>query len=160
MSHVANHPRVIHSSAYCTSIPKILESIRDISASRPLRVAVVGSGQSAAEVTMDLRSLLNDISCTAGRHQIDMLIRKGSLKPSDDSPFANEIFDPAGKYSSQRSRTCIDVIVSATDMWFGLSSKRMRDMKLAEYKSTNYGVVNPRTLDSVGVHSIFLLLHS
>ncbi|KJA27342.1 hypothetical protein HYPSUDRAFT_51897 [Hypholoma sublateritium FD-334 SS-4] len=133
MSHVTNHPRVIHSSAYCTSITKILESIRGISASRPLRVAVVGSGQSAAEVTMDLRSLLNDIPCTAGRHQVDMLIRKGSLKPSDDSPFANEIFDPAA---------------SATDMWFGLSSKRMRDIKLAEYKSTNYGVVNPRTLDS------------
>lgn len=109
---------------------------------------------------MDLRSLLNGISCTTGRHQVDMLIRKGSLKPSDDSPFANEIFDPAGEFSSCNSRTCVDYIASATDMWFGLSSKRMRDTKLAEYKSTNYGVVNPRTLDSVAIPSIFLLLHS
>lgn len=98
ISSVVSHPRVIHSSSYCTSIPKILESIADISKSRPLRVAVIGSGQSAAEVTMDLRSRLNDVTCARGHHQVDMLIRKGSLKPSDDSPFANEIFDPAGSY--------------------------------------------------------------
>ena len=29
-----------------------------------------------------------------------MLIRKGALKPSDDSPFANEVFDPEGKFRS------------------------------------------------------------
>jgi L-ornithine N5-monooxygenase len=62
--------------------------------SRPLRVAVIGSGQSAAEVTMDVRNRLASVPAD-GRHVVDMLIRKGSLKPSDDSPFANEIFDPA-----------------------------------------------------------------
>lgn len=58
--------------------------------SRPLRIAVVGSGQSAAEVTLNLRERLSG-TC----HEIDMIMRRGSLKPSDDSPFANEIFDPA-----------------------------------------------------------------
>lgn len=88
----ANHPRVRHSSAYATSIGATFESLAKLS--RPLRVAVVGSGQSAAEVTMDLRNRLCAIPTSAGRHSVDMLIRKGSLKPSDDSPFANEIFDP------------------------------------------------------------------
>ncbi|PPR03628.1 hypothetical protein CVT24_007744 [Panaeolus cyanescens] len=125
--HTTN-PRVIHSSAYATSIGAILDSLK---VSRPLRVAVIGSGQSAAEVTLDLRSRLSAIP-VAGRHEIEMLIRKGSLKPSDDSPFANEIFDPA-----------------STDAWFALPSKRLRDIKLAEYKLTNYGVVNPLTLDNL-----------
>jgi len=39
----------------------------------------------------------------------------------------------------------------ATDTWFSLSSKYLRDTKLAEYKLTNYGVVNPRTLENVSV---------
>ncbi|KAF9483746.1 hypothetical protein BDN70DRAFT_911055 [Pholiota conissans] len=132
ISHVAKHPNVIHSSTYCLSIPKILETIAKASQLGTLRIAVIGSGQSAAEVTMDLRNRLNDIPCQMGHHQVDMLIRKGSLKPSDDSPFANEIFNPA-----------------STDIWFSLSSKRIRDMKLAEYKPTNYGVVNPRTIDAL-----------
>jgi len=63
---------------------------------RALRVAVIGSGQSAAEVTLDLRARLSGMP-TETRHHINMLIRKGSLKPSDDSPFANEIFDPSCK---------------------------------------------------------------
>lgn len=83
----------MHSSAYATSIGTILNSL---TVSRPLRVAIIGSGQSAAEVTLDLRSRLSLIPVD-GRHKIEMLIRKGSLKPSDDSPFANEIFDPACK---------------------------------------------------------------
>lgn len=91
-----NHPRVRHSSGYATSIGAIFNSLSSVN--RPLRVAVVGSGQSAAEVTMDLRNRLCSIPLAGGgRHTVDMLIRKGSLKPSDDSPFANEIFDPAGK---------------------------------------------------------------
>lgn len=63
---------------------------------RPLNVAVIGSGQSAAEVTLDLRERLGAMSEGAFQHSVDMVIRKGSLKPSDDSPFANEIFDPSG----------------------------------------------------------------
>ncbi|KAJ3517181.1 hypothetical protein NLJ89_g673 [Agrocybe chaxingu] len=129
VSPVLKHPHVLHSSQYAIFIPKILETLSITS--RPLRIAVVGCGQSAAEVTMDLRQRLSDIP-SASRHQIDMLIRKGCLKPSDDSPFANEIFDPA-----------------STDAWFSLSSKHLRDMKLAEYKLTNYGVVNPRTLENL-----------
>lgn len=126
----ANHPRVRHSSGYATSIGATFDSLSSLS--RPLRVAVVGSGQSAAEVTMDLRNRLEAIPAHGGRHVVDMLIRKGSLKPSDDSPFANEVFDP-----------------EATDRCYNLPSKRYRDAVLDEYRATNYGVVNPITLDAL-----------
>ena len=53
---------------------------------------------------MDLYERLADIAPgTSGRHQLDLIFRKGSLKPSDDSPFANEIFDPAS--------TCITSVI-------------------------------------------------
>ena len=50
-------------------------------------MAVVGGGQSAAEVTVDLRSRFPDAS-------IDLIFRGHALKPSDSSPFVNEIFNP------------------------------------------------------------------
>lgn len=90
---LVKHPHVIHSSAYATSIDDILATVYEAIQSRPLRLAVIGSGQSAAEVTMDLRERLSSLPSPM-RHHIDLLIRKGALKPSDDSPFANEIFDP------------------------------------------------------------------
>jgi L-ornithine N5-oxygenase len=71
-----------------------------LTTARALRIAVLGSGQSSAEVLLDLRSRLASIPIEGEgpqEHQLDMIIRKGSLKPSDDSPFANEIFDPEGK---------------------------------------------------------------
>lgn len=47
---------------------------------------------------MNLRDRLTSVATVGDRHEVDMLIRKGSVKPSDDSPFANEIFDPACKF--------------------------------------------------------------
>ena len=51
----------------------------------------------------------------------------------------------------------------ATDAWYGLPSKRLRDNVLAEYKQTNYSVVNPLTIDAVSViwlSTVKLLIHS
>lgn len=59
-----------------------------------IRIAVIGGGQSSAECLIDLYRRL-EASPNRG-HQIDMIIHRGSLKPSDDSPFVNEIFDPKG----------------------------------------------------------------
>jgi L-ornithine N5-oxygenase len=69
--------RVFHSSSYLRSI-----------AAHPQarRIAVVGAGQSAAEIFMDLH----------GRYpsaRIDLVMRARSIRPSDDSPFVNEIFN-------------------------------------------------------------------
>lgn len=70
-------PRVLHSSAY----------LRDI-AKNPgaQKIAVVGAGQSAAEIFLDLHGQPN-------APQIDLVTRARSLKPSDSSPFVNEIFN-------------------------------------------------------------------
>lgn len=43
---------------------------------------------------MNLLERLKEIPGGGADHAVEMIIRKGSLKPSDDSPFANEIFDP------------------------------------------------------------------
>lgn len=147
-----NHPRVRHSSGYATSIGAIFESLSSVT--RPLRVAVIGSGQSAAEVTMDVRNRLGSIPIDGeGRHTVEMLIRKGSLKPSDDSPFANEIFDPAGMLADYRRCTRTNAQLVATERCFNAPSKRLRDAVLEEYRATNYGVVNPLTLDAVSALS-------
>ncbi|KAH9901402.1 L-lysine 6-monooxygenase (NADPH-requiring)-domain-containing protein [Cubamyces lactineus] len=128
---VAPHPRIIHSAYYLSAVDKFFASIPQNG--EPLRIAVIGAGQSSTEVLLDLHSRLNALSVTSGRkHQLDMIFRRGSLKPSDDTPFSNEIFDPA-----------------TTDMWFNLPSKRERQTVLREYSPTNYSVVNMRTIDSL-----------
>ena len=93
---VAPHPRVIHSAYYLSAVDKFFASIPQNG--EPLRIAVIGAGQSSTEVLLDLHSRLNSLSVTGGRkHQLDMIFRRGSLKPSDDTPFSNEIFDPASE---------------------------------------------------------------
>lgn len=105
---VLHHQKIIHSSVYLTSVYSILPSIASSRCSspqvlhQPVKIAVVGSGQSASEVVIDLRSKLQDriplLPDTDGKpagHEIYLIMNRGSLKPSDCSPFSNEIFDPA-----------------------------------------------------------------
>ena len=68
---------VAHSSQFANTIPRIQE--REGSAGRTLRFAVVGSGQSAAEIFSDLWERFP----TA---QVKLIIKSASLRPSDDSP--------------------------------------------------------------------------
>ncbi|KAI0362120.1 lysine/ornithine N-monooxygenase [Trametes cingulata] len=131
LSVIAPHPRVIHSAYYLSAVEEFFASIPQ--SSEPLRIAVIGAGQSSTEVLLDLHSRLSSLPVSGGRkHELDMIFRKGSLKPSDDTPFSNEIFDPA-----------------STDMWYNLPSKRDRQAVLREYNPTNYSVVNMRTIDSL-----------
>jgi lysine/ornithine N-monooxygenase len=101
ISLIEPHPKIIHSSSYATSIPTILSSITShrLNPSKPIRIAVIGGGQSSAEVTLDLYNRMNAIPIVGEgyQHEVEMIIAKGSIKPSDDSPFSNEIFDPNGK---------------------------------------------------------------
>jgi L-ornithine N5-oxygenase len=104
--------RVVHASTYmfCTQLADVR------------RTVVIGGGQSAAEVVEDLAAKYPTM-------QIDMLLRGRSLKPSDDSPFVNEIFDADqidGFYDADE-HTRIDI--------------------LQEYRSTNYGVVRGDLLE-------------
>lgn len=68
------HPRVIHSSQYAHMVPKILNK-KDA----PYRVAVIGGGQSAAEIFNNVQNLYPN-------SRTSMIMRSEFLKPSDDSP--------------------------------------------------------------------------
>jgi len=101
--HVKNDSRVFHSSTY----------LKELNKQKNLeKVAVIGAGQSAAEIFMDLYS--NQVP------NIDLITRSWAFKPSDDSPFVNEIFNP-----------------EFTDYVFNNSTDKRAELA-AEYKSTNY----------------------
>ncbi|TWT12529.1 lysine N(6)-hydroxylase/L-ornithine N(5)-oxygenase family protein [Reyranella sp. CPCC 100927] len=105
--------RVFHSAAYLHALGRL-----DLGARAPSRIAVVGGGQSAAEIFLDLHERFSTTS-------VDMIIRKHALRPADDSPLANQIFDP-----------------QFTDLVFHRSEAQRRDM-LREFSNTNYSVADP-----------------
>ncbi len=70
----ARHPRVIHSSQYAQLVPQILTD-----KSAPYKVAVVGAGQSAAEIFSNVQGLYPN-------SKTSMIMRSEFMKPSDDSP--------------------------------------------------------------------------
>lgn len=69
--------RIFHTSGYLSALAR---------QPRLERVAVIGGGQSAAEIFMHLHE-------HPARPRVDMLIRGHTIRPSDDSPFVNEIFN-------------------------------------------------------------------
>lgn len=70
----AGNPRVLHSSQYAYTVPKVLTDH-----SAPYRIAVVGAGQSAAEI-------FNNIQTLYPNSKTYLIMRSEFLKPSDDSP--------------------------------------------------------------------------
>ncbi|KAI3328735.1 L-lysine 6-monooxygenase (NADPH-requiring)-domain-containing protein [Ustulina deusta] len=107
----SSHPKVVHSSQYAHLVPQILNR-RDA----PYRVAVVGAGQSAAEIFNNIQNLYPN-------SQTALIMRSEFLKPSDDSPFVNSIFNP-----------------SYVDELYSRPSELRRSL-LGDARSTNYGVV-------------------
>lgn len=69
--------RVFHSSSYLQDI-RYRSNIRN--------VAIIGSGQSAAEIFMDLQKHPDSPN-------VDIIMRGHTLRVSDNSPFVNEIFN-------------------------------------------------------------------
>lgn len=67
-------PRVIHSSQYANLVPKLLSD-----RNAPVKVAVIGSGQSAAEI-------YNNVSNLYPNSKTYLVMKQEFLKPSDDSP--------------------------------------------------------------------------
>ncbi|KPI36176.1 L-ornithine N(5)-monooxygenase [Cyphellophora attinorum] len=101
-----NH-RILHTSEYLTKI-----------------VAVVGSGQSAAEVFNDLHTRYPNASTR-------LIMRDTALRPSDDSPFVNEVFDP-----------------SAVDTFYH-ADRHQRDEAIKKNRATNYSVVRLPLLEHI-----------
>lgn len=70
----AKHSRVVHSSQYAQVVPRLLNNT-----DAPYRVAVIGAGQSAAEI-------FNNIHTLYPNSQTRLIMRPEFLRPSDDSP--------------------------------------------------------------------------
>jgi len=119
-----HHPGVIHSSSYCSSISRLLSSTQD-----PYNIAVVGGGQSAAEI-------FNDLHIRYPNARITMIIKDTALRPSDDSPFVNEVFDP-----------------ERVDDFYHIPLDQRRET-LESNRSTNYGVVRLELLEEI-YHALY-----
>ncbi|KAJ5630575.1 L-ornithine N(5)-monooxygenase [Penicillium longicatenatum] len=112
-------PRIMHSSKYCTTLPAVLKND-----SANYKIAVVGSGQSAAEIFHDLQRRYPNSNTT-------LILRDTALRPSDDSPFVNEIFNP-----------------ERVDKFFQLPAEE-RAKRIAIEKATNYSVVRLELIEEI-----------
>jgi L-ornithine N5-oxygenase len=84
----------------------------------------VGSGQSAAEIFNDLQSRYPNSRTT-------LVIKDTALRPSDDSPFVNEIFDP-----------------ERVDEFYQ-RPEAQRAESIESNRGTNYGVVRLQLLEEI-----------
>ncbi|KAF1351604.1 L-ornithine 5-monooxygenase (L-ornithine N(5)-oxygenase) [Lizonia empirigonia] len=114
-----DHPKVIHSSKFSYISKQILKDHQ-----APYKVAVVGNGQSAAEI-------FDFLHANYPNSETRLLIKGGALRPSDDSPFVNEIFNP-----------------SRTEVTYN-RDPALRAQTLLEDKGTNYGVVRINLLEHI-----------
>ncbi|MFB4394220.1 MULTISPECIES: lysine N(6)-hydroxylase/L-ornithine N(5)-oxygenase family protein [unclassified Pseudomonas] len=105
-------PRVFHHSQYLARMAK-----QPCVDGKPMRIAIIGGGQSAAEAFIDLNDSYPSV-------QVDWIIRGSALKPADDSPFVNEVFSP-----------------EFTDLVFQQPVGE-RERLVNEYHNTNYSVVD------------------
>ncbi|MGI4861567.1 MAG: lysine N(6)-hydroxylase/L-ornithine N(5)-oxygenase family protein [Janthinobacterium lividum] len=111
--------RVIHSSQYLHRIDARLTD-----RTKRHRVAVIGGGQSAAEVFIDLGRRFPNVDAT-------LIMRAPALKPADDSPFVNEIFHP-----------------NYTDLVYS-QPKDARQHLLETFRDTNYSVVDRPLIEHI-----------
>ena len=122
LSGIAASPRVVHSAQFLPEF-KVLEP--ELRAKEQPRLCVLGSGQSAAEMLLFLHSHFPNA-------HIDMVFRASALVPSDDTPYVNSAaFDPA----------------SSQGFWELPAS--LRAQHLAEFRRTNYSVVNKNLISEI-----------
>ena len=114
-----SHPRILHSSEFNIRIEHLLSD-----RNRGYHIGVVGGGQSAAEVFSNLHSRYPNATTR-------MMFRDSALRPSDDSPFVNEVFNP-----------------EAVDTFFE-QPENFRSASLKKNKATNYSVVRLELLDKI-----------
>ncbi|MDQ1081784.1 lysine N(6)-hydroxylase/L-ornithine N(5)-oxygenase family protein [Pseudoroseomonas cervicalis] len=88
------------------------------------RIAIIGSGQSAAEIFLDAMERFP-------RARIDLVMRGYALKPADSSPFVNEIFNP-----------------DTTDLLYG-AEPALRGQILQAHRDTNYSVADAEVIDRI-----------
>ncbi|MEE4023065.1 SidA/IucD/PvdA family monooxygenase [Gordonia sp. PKS22-38] len=102
---------------------QMLARFADVPAHRNKRYAVIGAGQSAAEVAAYLH--------TETDADVHAVFAKYGYTPADDSPYANRIFDP----------DAVDEYFSADEAW--------RERLLQYHRSTNYSAVDPALIEDL-----------
>lgn len=117
-----SHPRVLHSSQCAHATARLLTDPQ-----HPYKVAVIGGGQSAAEI-------FDNIQSQYPNSRTSLIIKGAALRPSDDSPFVNEVFNPS----------------RVDDIYRQTPSKRTA--AIAQDRSTNYGVVRIELLEKIYEH--------
>lgn len=111
--------RIFHNAHYLQNADLLFANT-----SQPQRVAVIGGGQSAAEVYYDLTQRYLQVEAT-------LITRSQALKPADDSPFVNEIFNP-----------------EFIDFIYDQPGSRRRQL-LDDYRNTNYSVVDVDLIERI-----------
>ncbi|WP_059415400.1 lysine N(6)-hydroxylase/L-ornithine N(5)-oxygenase family protein [Cupriavidus basilensis] len=111
--------RLCHHSGYLDWIGR-----QPCASGKPMRIAVIGAGQSAAEAFIDLHDSYPGVKA-------DLIVRGAALKPADDSPFVNEIFAPA--YT--------DVVYE--------QAQAGRDRLIQAYLNTNYSVIDADLIERI-----------
>ncbi|WP_431042201.1 lysine N(6)-hydroxylase/L-ornithine N(5)-oxygenase family protein [Streptomyces sp. P1-3] len=111
---IPSDERVWHSSEF-------LEKYNRMDPDQLKSVAVVGAGQSAAEITRFLYDMLPHA-------QVSAIIPSYGYSVADDTPFANQVFDPS----------------AVDDYYFG--TERTREAFWRYHKNTNYSVVDDEVI--------------
>ncbi|KAK9463447.1 L-ornithine N(5)-monooxygenase [Lipomyces oligophaga] len=119
---ISPHERLAHSSDFVYFFPRIKDAEK--TSLKPIRIAVLGAGQSAAEITY---YLLNELKSA----HVDIIFRSRALRPSDDTAFVNEIFNP-----------------SEVDEFYDLSSSQKK-RRIEEDRATNYSVVRVELIEKL-----------
>ncbi len=119
------HAKILHSSEYNTRIEKVLPD-----KGKDYTIAIIGSGQSGAEV-------FNDLHARYPNAKTRLVFRDTALRPSDDSPFVNEVFNP-----------------EAVDTFFEQPDD-FRYHNLKRNKATNYSVVRLELIEKL-YHEMYL----
>ncbi len=102
----------------------LLHQIENLGETTVNRLTVVGAGQSAAEVTAFLHRRFPQAEVCA-------VFSRFGYSPSDDSPFANQIFDPPAVAQ------------------FFLAPEEVKTMIMNYHSNTNYSVVDPELIDDL-----------
>lgn len=136
--------QIAHSGSYLPSLAMLEPMLREREAKRlaalaiqapsllpaaqrpaPLQFAVIGGGQSSAEISMHLRK-------TFPTSHVKLIFRASALVPSDDSAFVNAAaFDP-----------------DRTDVFWKANEEDRRAWS-AEYRRTNYSVIRSDVLNEI-----------
>ncbi|WP_077104728.1 lysine N(6)-hydroxylase/L-ornithine N(5)-oxygenase family protein [Mycobacterium terramassiliense] len=103
---------------------RLLGNLAALTPSAPKRFAVVGAGQSAAEVVAHLHQAYPQA-------EVHAVFARYGYSSADDTPYANRIFDPSAMDEFYRADT------------------QVRERLLDYHRSTNYSAVDPPLIDEL-----------